>query len=194
MDAKKKNYEKELPEGYKEIFTVDATAKKFTIYMNLIAFVLVMAVAVPAFLILKPLENAEKIGIVSLLWFIAAMFAYIVLHELVHGAAYKLTTGQKLTFGFTASVAYCGVPDIYVYRKASLIALLAPFTVFSIVFIAATVIVSNPIDKFLCAVLFGIHFSGCVGDLYDSLLYIFKFRDSATLMRDTGPVQKFYLK
>lgn len=194
MDGKKKNYERELPEGYKAIYTVDATTKKFTIVMNLVALALMAVIIVPPALVIRPWDNPESISMISLLWFIAAMFAYIVLHELVHGAAYKLTTGQKLSFGFTASVAYCGVPDIYVYRKASLIALLAPFVVFSIVFGAATAIISNPVDKFMCFVLFAIHISGCVGDLYDSLLYLFKFRDPATLMRDTGPVQTFYLK
>ena len=59
----------------------------------------------------------------SLVFFLMLVL-YILLHELVHGAAYKLLTGRKLTFGLTLSVAYCGVPDIFVYRNAALAALL----------------------------------------------------------------------
>jgi len=197
MDAKKKNFETELPGGYEAVFVVDAKTKKFTIVMNLIALVMMAAVVVPAFIILKPLSALpESTGsmLVRELVFIGSMLAYIVLHELVHGAAYKLTTGRKLTFGFTATVAYCGVPDIFVYRKASLIALLAPFTVFTIVFLALAAILPGTMDKFLCWIVFGVHFSGCVGDLYDTGLYLFKFTDPATLMQDTGPRQTFYLK
>ena len=39
-----------------------------------------------------------------------------------------------------------------------------------------------------------IHIGGCVGDLYDAALYLFRFRDPLTLMRDTGPKQSFYLR
>lgn len=186
-------YETELPEGYEEALVVDATTKKFTIRMNLAALALMLAMIIPAYLIIQPLKGLPDIPPLSVIVFIAAMLAYIVLHELVHGAAYKLLTGYQLTFGFTATVAYCGVPDIYVYRKASLIALLAPFTVFSMVFALTTALIPTPIEKFLSAVLFAVHFSGCVGDLYDTALYLTKFKDPRTLMRDTGPRQTFYL-
>ena len=43
-------------------------------------------------------------------------------------------------------------------------------------------------------VIFSLHVSGCVGDLYDAALYLFRFRDPLTLMRDTGPKQSFYLR
>ena len=194
MESKKqKNYESELPENYKAVFVVDATTKKFNILMNLAALVLMLVLIIPAFLIIQPFKGLTEISPFSIIVFVVAMLAYIVLHELVHGAAYKLTTGHKLSFGITATVAYCGVPDIYIYRKASLIALLAPFAVFSIFFALTTVLISAPVEKFLSAVLFAIHFSGCIGDLYDTVLYLTKFKDPKTLMRDTGPKQTFYL-
>ena len=62
------------------------------------------------------------------------------------------------------------------------------------VFILAAVLFSSPIDKFLALVLFGIHFGGCVGDLYDTLVYLFKYKSPDTLMNDTGPKQTFYVK
>ena len=172
----KKSYETELPEGYSEAYTVDAKKGKTVLLMNLAK---------------NYFENYDFLHSIIL---IVAMLLYIVLHELTHGAAYKLTTGRKLTFGFTLSVAYCGVPDIYVYRKAAMTALLAPFVVFTPVFLIPSFLFANAWDKFYCAVLLAMHIGGCAGDLYDTILYIFKFRSPDTLMRDTGPKQTFYTK
>ena len=192
-NRKNRNYEPELPEGYGEALVVDATTKKFSIRMNLAALAAMLVIAVPAFFIIQPLKERPEANLLPVVVFMAALLAYVVLHELVHGAAYKLMTGHKLTFGFTATVAYCGVPDIYVYRKTALIALLAPFIVFSVVFALTAALVPTPVEKFLGVVLFALHFGGCVGDLYDTALFLTKLRDPGTLMRDTGPVQTFYL-
>ena len=190
----KKSYETELPEGYSEAYTVDAKKGKTVLLMNLACFAITAAVIAIAWLIIKPKNYFENYDFLHSIIFIVAMLLYIVLHELTHGAAYKLTTGRKLTFGFTLSVAYCGVPDIYVYRKAAMTALLAPFFVFIPVFLIPSFLFANAWDKFYCSVLFAMHIGGCVGDLYDTILYIFKFRSPDTLMRDTGPKQTFYTK
>lgn len=190
----KKSYETELPNGYTEAYIVDAKKKSTALYMNLVCLVIAAAVIAVAFVMIKPSGFIENYSFLRNGIFLAAMLLYIVLHELVHGAAYKLTTGRKLTFGFTAAVAYCGVPDIYVYRKTALIAILAPFVVFIPVFLVPALLLENAWDKLYCAVLLAIHLGGCVGDLYDTILYIFKFRSPDTLMRDTGPMQTFYTK
>ena len=192
--AELKNWEAELPAGYREAFVIDAkNDKKLLLWMNLIVIV-VMAVFIAAgFAWLRPFEHFESFSIGAMLWFLAAMIAYVVLHELVHGAAYKALTGQKLTFGLTLTVAFCGVPEIYVYRKASLIAVLAPFVVFTVVFLLALAILPGAWPKFLCLLLLGLHVGGCVGDLYNTALYLTRFRDPRTLTRDTGPIQTFYI-
>ena len=41
------------------------------------------------------------------------MVLYMVLHELTHGLFYKIFTHEKLKFGMTLTVAYCGIPRIY---------------------------------------------------------------------------------
>lgn len=188
----KKTYEPVLPEGYREAYHIDATSRKTVILMNLAALALMIGVMILCIILIHPVSFVFTPGP----WFIMllVLFLYIVAHELVHGAAYKLLTGQKLKYGFSVTVAFCGVPDIYVYRKTALISLLAPFTVFSIVFIAAMILIPGDYYKILCAFLFSAHFSGCVGDLYDTFLYLFRFRSPETLMRDTGPAQTFYIK
>ena len=55
-------------------------------------------------------------------------------------------------------------------------------------------LLENAWDKIYAAFLLGLHIGGCTGDLYDTYLYLFKFRSPDTLMRDTGPKQTFYIK
>lgn len=192
-----KSFETDLPEGYREVYTVDAKSAKTSLLLTLASFVLTVA-AFAVFLPILPLdfdlENGFWYYYSRLLITLGAMVVYLILHELTHGVVYKIMTKQKLKFGMTLTVAFCGVPDIYVYRKTALLALLAPFVVFSVVLIGIILLLPEPIDKLFAAFLFSIHFGGCVGDLYDTLLYLFKFRSPDTLMRDTGPKQTFYLK
>ena len=196
---KHQNFEKEIPAGYKQALHINATDVKLGIIFNLIAFVVLAAVMVIAFLPLDIntlLETAKNgIGIVTMLVFIISMLLYIVLHELVHGIAYKALTGEKLTFGMSWSCAFCGVPHIYVYRKTALISVLAPFTVFTLIFIPLTVALYfvNPVYYLLSAVIFGMHLGGCSGDLYVTFLLLCKYKSPKTLMRDTGPEQFFFI-
>ena len=189
-----KHFETDLPAGYREAFTIDAANKKTGVTLNLVAAVIMVAVMIPAILIIRPGNILEGFSFSRYLITFGTLLVYLVLHELVHGAAYKLLTRQKLTFGLTVTVAYCGVPNIYVYRRASMISLLAPFCVFTVVFGLAVALLQDPWDKTFAAAILAIHLGGCVGDLYDTGLYLFRFRDPRTLMRDTGPQQTFSVR
>lgn len=190
---KEKKFEKELPQGYEADFTVDAENKKTAVLMNVAALVITAILIVASYFLIKPTDFLENFRVSRYFIVVGVLFVYIVLHELVHGIAYKLMTKQKLKFGITFSAAFCGVPDIYVYRKTALISLLAPLTVFSVLLILAAVLLKNEWDKLYALILFSIHFGSCAGDIYDTVLYLFKFRDSSVLMRDTGPKQTFYV-
>lgn len=190
----KKRFEKVLPEGYSEAKTVDAADRKLGVIMNIAALAVMAAIVALTAALVRPGDFFSAYSLPRNLILIGAMLAYIVLHELVHGLAYKCLTGEKLTFGLTLTVAYCGVPDIYVYRKTAMIALLAPFVVFLPVFLLPVLLCAEPWDQVYAAILLGMHVGGCAGDLYDTFLYLFRFRDPATLMRDTGPKQTFYKK
>lgn len=197
-----KHFEEKLPENYRLVKTVDATKAPFAVVFNLLSLVMMVgAFAVLYFAfgtdvsLIKEqfLTLPDFTKILALLLLVLGFIVYIVLHELVHGVVYKAFTKRKLTFGVTMTCAYCGVPDVFVYRTASLCALLAPFVIFSIAFIVPMFFLQNTVWFLLLAALFAMHFGGCVGDLYITVLYVFKFRDGKTLMRDTGPVQTFYL-
>ena len=123
---KRRSFEEALPEGYVPRLTVDCQDKKLGILMNLAALAIMAVLCVVFWRLIQPRDAFLAAPLTSLLKtavFMVAVSAYIVLHELLHGAAYKLLTGRKLTFGLTWSVAYCGVPDIFVYRSAALVAL-----------------------------------------------------------------------
>ena len=197
---KNKNFERDIPEGYKQVKYINAKDAKFGIIFNLIALVVLVAVMAVAIspLASNPLldEGVDLTELSISMWaFVLATVVYMILHELTHGIPYKKLTGEKLTFGMSWSCAFCGVPHIYVYRKTALIAVLAPFTVFTLIFIPLTVALYfvNPIYYIFSALMLGLHLGGCSGDLYVTYLLLFKYKDEKTLMRDTGPEQYFYV-
>ncbi len=198
----KNTFEKQLPNGYIEAKHINANNKKTGIMFNLAAILIMAIIAVGAILLLifGKCRGGQPLDI-SVNPFISIAFAvllvlYIVLHELVHGAVYKLLTRQKLTFGMTLSCAFCGLPDVYTYRKTALLALLAPFTVFTVLLmpLCAVMYFTDTYAYLLSALLFGIHIGGCSGDLYMTFLLLFKYKPEDTLIRDTGPEQHIYLK
>ncbi len=195
---REKNFETTLPDGYEEVFSVDAKSKKLGLLLNAAALILTVVIIVIAALVIRPGDPFEEYGLgaymIRCAIFIISLIVYLVLHELVHGIAYRILTGHKLKFGISLTCAWCGVPDIFVYRKTALISLLAPFTVFSVLLLAAAFFADLMWDKMLIMTIFAIHFGGCSGDLYDTILYLTKFREPTTLMQDTGPKQTFYMK
>ena len=190
---KGRTYETELPEGYEEVMRLDIKDKRFAVKLNLAAIVITALLVAAVLLIMRPWKFTDSFTLGSQIVFWFAFVIYIVLHELVHGIAYKLLTGQKLKFGLTLGAAYCGVPDIYVYRSTNLIALLAPFAVFNLVFLAMAFFMPNQWIRLFSAMLFAFHFGGCAGDLYMTLLFMTRFKDGRTLTRDFGPAAVYYL-
>ena len=200
--SKEQNFERTLPEGYKQALYINAKQAKFGIIFNLIALVVLAVVMVLAVLALRlsdrlmpgimDMEPTEML--VAYFVFIAVMIAYVVLHELVHGIAYKTLTGEKLTFGISWSCAFCGVPHIYSYRKTAIISSAAPLVLFSSIFGAITVLLYfvSPIYYLLSAILLGLHLGGCSGDMY-IILMLLRYSNSKVLMRDTGPEQFIYI-
>jgi len=189
-------FERAVPEGYKEVYHIDAANKKTGLLLTL-ASLLIAALLI--FFFFSTLNNVAidfsqfmKYYLVVLV----SLLVYMVLHELTHGAVYKILTKEKLRFGITWSAAFCGVPDIYTYRDTALKSLVAPLTLFSAILIPLLVWLYHVDQGWYLAVgvIFAMHFSGCIGDMYMTALFLTKFKDPATLMRDTGPEQWVYTK
>ena len=91
------------------------------------------------------------------LYIIPAALIAIVCHELTHGLFYKIFTKQKLTYGFSLTYAYCGVPNIYVRKKEAIIACLAPLVIFSIIFLSLIIILPPNYITLSIITLFSFH-------------------------------------
>ena len=191
-----KTYESTLPQTYRTLYTLDAQKKSVGVAFTLGALVLtVLAFVLTSAIVLAGRECDHvailfhsHIGLLSAISYLV----YIVLHELTHGVAYYALTKQKLTFGMTWSVAYCGVPNIFVTKKTAIIALLAPFVVFNVVFLLGAFLCTEVSYRLFFTALFALHFGGCVGDLHATYLLGWKFRGKNILMNDTGPKQTYY--
>ena len=127
-----KRFERILPPGYREVYRLDATNVKVGLLFNLIG--LLMMVAAFALGCIPFWMRGEKIithygMLLSPAIFLDALITllYMVLHELVHGLAYRIMTGERLKFGISWSCAFCGVPHIYTYRKTASVAVILPF-------------------------------------------------------------------
>ena len=186
------NYYRELPENAKVVKTIDAKDAKTMIKFNLIALI-IMVVSMLPFLILKGFSLKEiqpKELLIAAIVYIVGVISYIILHELTHGLVYKFMTKEKLTFGVTLSCAFCGVPNIYVSKKTALLAILAPFVIFTVIFIPIIILFPSNLINLAIILIFGTHTSGCIGDLYGTII-LFKLRGKV-IMNDTGPKQTFY--
>ncbi len=195
------NSYKELPENYEKIFEINAKDKKTGLIFNLIAFAVMIIAVVIALLTKNVLDEAEVITAkdltefsIKMLCFAASMFVYVILHEILHGIAYKAMTKEKLKFGISWSCAFCGVPEVYVNRKTALIALACPLVVFTIVFGALIAIFwfTDALLYFLTVILTGMHLGGCSGDIYMLILLLFKYKENTLLLNDDGPKQTIY--
>ncbi|MDE7264774.1 MAG: DUF3267 domain-containing protein [Clostridia bacterium] len=197
----KDNFENELPEGYELKIHIDAAKDKklmaiYIVLSCLPVLIIVAAAALLLFFVRGWSIKGDFIGnFIALLVAVIVSIVYIVLHELTHGITYKILTGAKLRFGLTWNVAFCGVPDIFVYRKAMKIAVLMPFIIYTVIFAGLTAAMYFVGDAaFLgAALVFGLHLGGCVGDLHVTYVLDHKFTSSKMLVRDTGPEQFFYI-
>ena len=189
-------FERAIPEGYREVYHIDAANKKTGLLLTLGSLLIAACLIFFFFLSIDSLSidlrNLMKYNLV----FLVVMLAYVILHELTHGAVYKTLTKEKLRFGITWSAAFCGVPDIYTYRDTALKSLGAPLVLFSVILIPLLIWLYR-VDAgwyLVAGLIFSLHISGCIGDLYMTALLLTKFKDPATLMRDTGPEQWIYGK
>ena len=209
-----KSFEREIPDGYELAKYMDARKVIFGLVMNILALIILLIVAFVNIMLLGlagykvlAIENLYQTTRIGIIVGVVLSLIYIVFHELVHGYAYKKKTGEKLTFGMSWSCAYCGVPNIYVYRKPAIFAALAPFVFFGSIFLVLTVVSLSVIaitgnTKVLnvfytmyvaLTILQGLHLGGCSGDVYVTLLLCGRFKDDRVLVRDTGPEQFFYI-
>lgn len=193
-------YYLELPDNYKLDKKIDAKDLLIGILLNIVALIITafvfFIICIVKFRDFKIPED-DRIMLLQVLVGILVIgvgfIGYIILHELTHGLFYKYFTKQKLKFGLTLTVAYCGVPNVYVRRKETIIACLAPLVIYSIIFVIIILLLPPNIINLCVSFLFSFHVGGCAGDAYLALILLTKY-DKDTYIKDTGPTQYIYKK
>ena len=191
-----KYFEYQLPENYEVIKVIDAknkkTANALTIATLIITSIVVALGTMLYSVITKQRFLFGQIEFWKWIIFFAVYILIIIIHELVHGLFYKIFTKEKLTFGLTFYVAYCGVPNLYVYKKTMIYTAMAPCVILSTLLLIPMFLVNNIYDFWLILLVFACHLGGCCGDIYSSYLLKFEYKNSTVLINDTGPTQTIY--
>ena len=179
---------KVLPQGYKEIYSIDLQKdKKLALLVNLIAVAIAVLLIVPMhfFVPISTLFDMEDgLGKYTMRFFaiFVLMIVYMVLHELVHGIAMKLCGTQTVKYGFTGMYAFAGSSDYY-GKKAYIFIALAPVVLWGIVLAIINPMV--PVEWFWVVYFIQImNVSGAAGDLFVTVRFSRFPKD--ILVRDHG--------
>ncbi len=191
-----------LPEHYVEADTFDITQRKgLILWLNLLGGVGLFvfgALFVVLMLLVRPAAAVGEITFsltgatwwVPLLHVLLVTVAMIVLHEAVHGLAFRLLNGEWGTFAFKGAYAYAAAADWYMPRNRHLVAAVAPLVGLSLlgVLLMAIVPLGWLPDLLLFLVL---NAAGAVGDLFMVGWLLRKPR--AAYVRDYGDGLTVYL-
>ena len=178
-----------LPNEYSEIKRVSFTKdKKLYKYINLAAtaaavfLVLIMRIFVP-FDFVTPSSSGEvemifiKCGVLGV-----CAFAYVILHEAVHGIFIRIISGKWGKFGFRSGFAYASSEAMFGRYEYIAIAL-APIVIWGIVLGIVNMLV--PTGWFwVIYVVQIINLSGAVGDIY--VTYTVLKLPKESLFKDDG--------
>lgn len=186
----------ELPEGYREIFSIDLQKnKKIALLVNALALVVCLAMIVPMHFIvpiatLLDMSAGVELYFIKLLVMFGGMVVYMILHELVHGIAMKISGTKKVKYGYTGLYAFAGSEDYY-DRKTYLIIALAPVVVWGVILAVVNALV--PAGWFWVVYFIQIgNISGAAGDFYVSVKFSKMPED--ILVSDYGVGMKVYSK
>lgn len=173
------------------------TDKKLIIGLNLLGGILVLP-----FLYLfgwlaaglsQQAELSIRFGLGNILLLLVALLALLSVHELIHGAFFKLFHPQgKVKFGFKwqAMMAYATSPGS-LYKRWPMVTIgLAPFVLISLALTLLFVLDSLSVGAYVF--LAALHAAGCVGDFYYTYLLVIKHRQKNILVEDTETGLRIY--
>lgn len=127
-----------LPEGYRQIYTIDLQKNmKMMLLVNVIAILIALLMAVPMHFVVPISTLFDMTGGIEaystrFAVLIGLLILYMILHELVHGIAMKLCGTKKVKYGFTGMYAYACSDDYYT-KKPYLFIALAPVVLWGVV-------------------------------------------------------------
>lgn len=178
-----------LPDQYRAIFSINLQKdKKKALLLNGMALVIaaVMVVVMLSFVPISTLfdveQGREALIIIRAAVLLVGYVVYMVLHELVHGAAMKLCGTKKVKYGFTGMYAFAGSDDYY-DKQAYIMIALAPVVIWGVVLAVVNALV--PVEWFwvVYAIQIG-NVSGAAGDFYVTIKFSRLPKD--ILVKDCG--------
>jgi hypothetical protein len=128
-------------------------------------------------------------GIGFFLWSLLAIVLFIVLHELVHGLFFYLSTHQIPFFGFRGAYAFAAAPQWFIPRIQYLWIGLSPLILISI---SGLILIPFIPESLLIPLLIGLIFNavGSVGDLY--IVFWLVRQPANQYIQDKGDVISIY--
>ena len=178
-----------LPDGCTQVESIDLQKdRKTALKVNGLA----LAAAAGMILLFRPSQPLDRLfdldsGLGPYVLRFAALllgtFAYIVLHELTHGAVMRLAGGKQVRFGFTGLYAWAGSEQDYFDKPAYLCVALAPLLLWGALF---GVLQALADDGWAWVVWWWqmMNVSGSMGDVYVSARML--PRRGTLWVRDTG--------
>lgn len=159
-----------LPEGYKEILSIDLQKdKKLMFLVNGVAVVIAVIMAIFAHFsvpitTLFDMSQGFAVYFARLFVLMIGSVLYIILHELVHGITMKLCGTKKVKYGFKGVYAFAGSEDYY-DKKSYLTIALAPVVLWGLFLTILSFLV--PTQWFWVVYFIQIsNISGAAGDMY----------------------------
>ncbi len=160
----------QLPEGYKELFSINLQKdKKLALFVNLIGLVVMLVMGVPMHFYIPITTLFDFSDGMVVYWvrfasLLVFLILYLILHEAVHGIAMKMCGTKKIKFGFTGMYAFAGSDDYY-DKKSYIIIALAPVVVWGIVLAIINCLVPENWFWVVYFIQIG-NISGAAGDIY----------------------------
>ncbi len=182
-----------LPEHYREIYTIDLQKnKKIALLINGLAIVVTVLLILLGQLRVSISTLFDSEDLVAFLVRMAVLgvgaVVYIVLHELIHGAAMRICGTKKIKYGFTGMYAFAGSEDYY-GKGAYIFIALAPVVLWGVVLAVICFLVP---DSWFWVVYFIqiFNLSGAAGDAFVTCRFAALPKD--ILVRDYGVGMKVY--
>ena len=189
------NCTRELPEGYREILSIDLQKDQKTALLvnglTLIPTVILAVIGLAVAPIRSLFDMSRGFGSYFLRFgiLLAGLVAYVVLHELTHAAVMKAYGAKKLRFGYTGLYAYAGSEEDFFAKRPYRQIALAPLVVWTVIFCILAFVV--PRDWFWVIWFWQImNVSGAAGDVYVTVKLLRQPQD--ILVKDTGVSMTVY--
>lgn len=188
----------ELPASYEKVEEIKLQGnKRLAVGINAAGSLLMVILLLIGHFLLVPVWTAFEFEIGTTMMqammrpiaMIVGSIAYIVLHELTHGAAMKYFGARSVRFGFTGLYAYAGSERDWFDKTSYLVVTLAPLVLWGVFFTAMLIFV--PRTWFWVVYLWQImNITGSVGDVY--VAWRTGRMPADMLARDTGVEMALY--